>query len=89
MDTRTPIFVGIDVSKAYLDTATRPDGSKQDQARATLRGHADNVRSLIFLGGGSKLLSRSEDGAVKVWDLLDHNRDRQWVGSSAALTPPL
>jgi transposase len=26
MDTNAPIFAGIDVSKAYLDTATRPDG---------------------------------------------------------------
>ena len=31
MDTKTPIFVGIDVSKAYLDTATRP-GSELDRA---------------------------------------------------------
>ncbi|MDB5352409.1 MAG: Transposase [Planctomycetota bacterium] len=27
MDTATPIFAGIDVSKAYLDTATRPGRS--------------------------------------------------------------
>jgi transposase len=30
MDTETPIFAGIDVSEAYLDTATRP-GSKPDR----------------------------------------------------------
>ena len=48
---------------------------QKSQERATLRGHADTVRSLIFLENGSRLASRSEDGVIKVWDLPDgHER---------------
>ena len=70
-----------------------PAGSRRGQELATLRGHAEDVRSLAFVEGGSKLVTRSADFVVKVWDLLDHNRDRFTFGGtdfkaqSMALSP--
>ncbi len=80
-DGRT-LFAGGDRGLTSFDMTTghRPpahvaSASKPGQERATLRGHADTVRSLAFLEGGSRLVSRSEDGVVKVWDLAE-NRER-------------
>ena len=53
---------------------------KKGKERATLRGHTSSVRSLAFAEGGSKLVTRGEDGLVKVWDLHDGDRDRQTFG---------
>jgi WD40 repeat protein len=57
-------------------------GSKPGKERATLKGHTVEVKSLAFVDGGSKLVSRSFDGMVKVWDLLDGNRDRFTFGGT-------
>ena len=72
------------VSSFDMTTGHRPPAHvasepKKGQERATLRGHADTVRSLAFLEGGSRLITRSEDGVVKVWDLAD-NRERLTLG---------
>ena len=56
-----------------------PAVAKPGRERATLRGHADAVRSLTFLEGGSRLVTRAEDGVVKVWDLPE-GRDRFTLG---------
>ena len=41
------------------------DGSKV----AKLRGHSDNVRALALSHDGTKALSGSSDGTVKLWDV--------------------
>ena len=38
---------------------------RKGQERATLRGHADTVRSLAFLDGGKALATRAEDGSSR------------------------
>src|SRR5262249_38309257 len=35
----------------------------------TLRGHTDTVRSMAVLEGGKVLVTRGQEGTVKVWDL--------------------
>lgn len=48
MDTNSPVFVGVDVSKAYLDTATRP-GTKPDRDPNDPAGIAALVSRLVPL----------------------------------------
>ena len=36
---------------------------------AKLRGHTDNVRALALSHDGTKALSGSSDGTVKLWDV--------------------
>ena len=36
---------------------------------ATLRGHADNVSGVAFSGDGSRVVSSSDDGTVRLWDV--------------------
>jgi transposase len=48
MDSKTPIYAGIDVSKAYLDTATRP-GTKPDRDPNDPAGIAALVARLVPL----------------------------------------
>src|SRR4051812_37060670 len=48
MDTKTPIYAGIDVSKSYLDTATRP-GTKPDRDPNDPAGIAALVARLVPL----------------------------------------
>jgi WD40 repeat protein len=62
-------------SRALVRTAASPIG----QERATLRGHLDAVRSLAVLDGGKALVSRGQDGVIKVWD-LSLNRERLTLG---------
>ena len=48
--------------------------------RATLTGHGSSVVQVDFAGGSSTLVSLSEDGVVKVWDLLEAPRERFGLG---------
>jgi WD40 repeat protein len=57
----------------------RPAASTASEERATLRGHAGSVRSLAVLSGGRSLVSRGEDGVIKVWDLA-HTQARLTLG---------
>ena len=43
--------------------------SSPGQERATLRGHADIVRSLAVFDNGKALATRASDGTIKVWDV--------------------
>jgi WD40 repeat protein len=56
-----------------------PATSTARQERATLRGHAGSVRSLAVVSSGRSLVSRGEDGVIKVWD-LDHAQARLTLG---------
>ena len=47
-----------------LATASSPG-----QERATLRGHAEIVRSLAVFDNGKALATRASDGTIKVWDV--------------------
>ena len=47
-----------------LATASSPG-----QEQATLRGHADVVRSLAVFDNGKALATRASDGTIKVWDV--------------------
>ncbi len=51
------------------------------QERATLRGHAETIRSLSSLQGGKALATRGEDGVIKVWD-LEKGRARLTLGGA-------
>src|SRR5262249_8345062 len=64
-------------SRALVHASASPPG----QERATLRGHADTVRSLAILGNGKALATRGEDGVIKVWD-LGAGRERLTLGDS-------
>lgn len=41
-------------------------------------GHADVIEQLAFLPDGTKLISASRDGAVRVWDLKTRQTTRSW-----------
>ncbi len=43
--------------------------SSPGQERATLRGHAEIVRSLAVFDNGKALATRASDGTIKVWDV--------------------
>jgi WD40 repeat protein len=36
-----------------------------------LKGHAGNVRNVVFLAGGRQLLSAGAEGSVRLWDVAD------------------
>jgi WD40 repeat protein len=69
-------------------TAGAVGGHRPYKVRETLRGHMDGVRALAFHPAQPLLVSGSEDGTVKLWDLRhaerqkgvsssDHKRNRQ------------
>ena len=51
--------------------------------KAALRGHLEDISSLAFTQGGQTLLSASDDGTVRAWDLLPRAREK------SAQIPPL
>jgi WD40 repeat protein/serine/threonine protein kinase/Tfp pilus assembly protein PilF len=77
-------FVG-DISSGHFLLVFSPDGQtvaqgcqhgiirlldvSTGQLRATLKGHADDVRSLCFFPDGKTLASGSQDQTVRLWDV--------------------
>jgi WD40 repeat protein len=57
----------------------RVTASHDERERATLRGHTDTVRSIAVLEGGKVLVTRGQEGTVKVWD-LGKGRERLTLG---------
>src|SRR5438128_5777119 len=52
-----------------------------------LRGHTDQVVSAAFDATGSRVLSVSQDGSARIWDLPIQAGDRSSSMRSAALNP--
>lgn len=59
-------------------------------ARATLRGHKDNVRCLAISPDGTRLASGGADGSIRIWDLpggeLRHPQDDAHIDRLHALS---
>jgi WD40 repeat protein len=66
-------------SPVLIRTSDPPQGKE----RETLRGHTDAVRSLAVLPGDTSLITRGEDGLIKLWDLA-LKRERFTFGSTAS-----
>ncbi len=74
---------GRGVSTFDLTEGHRPPPTARREGlaeRATLTGHGSGVFQVAFAGGSSTLVSLSEDGVVKVWDLLEAPRERFGLG---------
>lgn len=56
---------------------------------ASLKGHTDAVRSIVFSPDGTRLATSSKNGAVKVWDattgalICGHTEHQNWVFATA------
>ncbi len=58
-------------------------GSQQEIA--TLRGHRNTVRALVFSPDGKTLASGSQDGTVKFWSVRDWRETRTWTVAGGTL----
>ncbi len=66
--------------------------STTDPLERVLSGHADRVRSVAVTADGSRVVSGSEDGSVRVWDLVTGMEQVRLTGHvgrvfSVAVTP--
>jgi WD40 repeat protein len=50
----------------------------------SLRGHLGAVNGLAFTSRGTRLISGSEDGSIRIWD-LDHNRELLLIRTGSAV----
>ena len=62
-DLRTAAVIGKRVDVALVDLATR--------TTRELRGHTDQIYSAVFTHDGRGLLTASDDGTARVWNLAD------------------
>ncbi|KAL6895283.1 hypothetical protein HDV57DRAFT_506834 [Trichoderma longibrachiatum] len=66
--------------------------SHGDDLPRTLRGHADDITSIAISPDGSRLVSSSRDGSIRIWDISPELED-QWIrgpikrSCTAALSP--
>ncbi|KAL7803474.1 hypothetical protein V8C44DRAFT_353120 [Trichoderma aethiopicum] len=52
--------------------------SHGDDPPRTLRGHADDIRSIAISPDGSRLVSSSRDGSIRIWDISPELED-PWI----------
>ena len=55
---------------------------KTGKLTATLRGHMDAVRDVAFLPDGSRIISSSGDGTLRIWD----TSSGEWVATLLAIS---
>jgi WD40 repeat protein len=65
---------GRTLASASWDDTVKLWHPRTGKERATLRGHTDEVRSVVFSPDGRTLASASEDGTIKLWDVADYRR---------------